>query len=424
MAESNSELVKQNPAHKPLLLLELPRDILIKIVIVCTPRSLSALSVCCKELYVLCNTDIIWKYIISYRYRDVSVFHLLPDLSNKSLYHKYYYFLCQLRGLWVLHLDPYNIVISIAQSSTNPLEFIGKMPGLRHVKFMNNPLEYHEIAKFSLYDSSFKISKRNVTFSCSGRFEEGERVDPLKIIRLSKSACKNLVCEINNPKLKDLGSRDVYSIDRYSDLNSSYNNTTCELNLTKVVVCKVHTDEPQLLSPGVYRGDYFIHGIELLLVYYQDGMIFVRKLAGDSNIPGDKISIRCQHLNKLNTKTPVYVDITRGGRILCSLDSDLYPKKFIVSYTGEGQIADFGYLSSCFCPGTMYVADENTFVYIWDTLGVCTLFRKCEDLSSEFGLNSSPDSDTPTTTSREIYRIWEYASDAPPVNFHTPNSVN
>ncbi|KAI6648588.1 hypothetical protein LOD99_8068 [Oopsacas minuta] len=73
------------------------------------------------------------------------------------------------------------------------------------------------------------------------------------------------------------------------------NNTTYELNLTNVVVFKVHTDEPQLLSPGVYRGDYFIHEIELLLVYYQYGMIFVRKLAGDGNIPGDKISIRYQH---------------------------------------------------------------------------------------------------------------------------------
>lgn len=373
MAESSCQT-----AVKQILLLDLSPDILIKILTFCTVRTISNLSVCCKQLYALCNTDILWKYITSYRYDVTSRPAILSDLSYKCLFQNLYYFLYQLRGVWVLHLAPYNMVLSVSQSPDNPLEFIGKIPELRNVHNMNNPFKYHDVAVFSLVTSRTN-NLNGLQFSCLGKFEGGKR-DPLTQLRLAMSSPKNLVCRIRRP---DSPLHDVYSSERFNILASLCLEMTCELRLSKVVFHKEVTIEPQLLSAGVYRGDYSVHGIELLQVFYEDGMIYVKKLTGDNNVPGDKISMRCPHVNKLDATKPVYIDITRKGSVNIELTPDLYPKKFIATYPGEGQIAYPGYHKATFCDGTMHVADESTFVFIWDRLAFCSLFLRCEDLSSE-----------------------------------------
>ena len=373
MAESSCQT-----AADQILLLDLSSDILIKILTFCTPRTISNLSVCCKQLYTLCNTDILWKYITSYRYDVKSRPAILSDLSHKYLFQNLYYFLYQLRGVWVLHLNPYNVVLSISQSPEKPLEFIGKMPELRNVHYLNNPFEYHDVATFSLTTHSAN-TLNELRFSCIGRFEGGGR-EPITHLQLGIASPQNLMCSISYP---DSSPHDVYSAERFRILGSLYVARPCELQLSKVIFHKEVTIQPQLLSAGVYRGDYSVHGIELLQVFYEDGMIYVKKLAGDENIPGDKISIRCHHVNKLDATKPVYIDITRNGSIDIELASDLYPKKFIASYPGEGQIAYPGYYKPSYCKGTMHVADESTFVFIWDKLTFCSLFLRCEDLSNE-----------------------------------------
>ena len=373
MAESSFQT-----AAEQILILDLSPEILIKILTFCTARTISNLSVCCKQLYTLCNTDILWKYITAYRYDVTSRPAVLPDLSYKHLFQNLYYFLYQLRGVWVLHLNPYNMVLSISQSPDNPLEFIGKMPELRDVYHMNNPFKYHNVATF-FHTADSKNTLNKLRFSCIGRFEGGRR-DPLTHLGLGIASPRNLMCSISYP---DTSPHDVYSFERFRILASLYLERSCELHMSKVIFHKAVTIQPQLLSAGVYRGDYSLHGIELLQVFYEDGMIYVKKLAGDDNVPGDKMSIRCPHVNTLDATKPVYIDITREGRIDTELSSDLYPKKFIASYPGEGQIAHSGYYEPSYCKGTMHVADESTFVFIWDKLASCSLFLRCVDLSDE-----------------------------------------
>ena len=384
MAESGSNLVLKIPKERPPLLLQLNLDILINIFTFCSPRTLSALSLCSKQLYTICNTDVLWKYMIRYRYQSVSTSLDSHFTSYKSLFQNYCYYIHQLNGLWVLHLYPFNILLRISQSKTNSLESIGLMPELRSINSFNNPIEYREIAQFSYKDNSRDTTKDKLIFSCSGEFECGETIKPLQSLELSKAPNRHLVCEMNPGIIEKIAKQDLYVSQRLSILSKLYKDPNCAISLTKVVISQVATVEAQVLTPGVYQGEYSAHGIELLLVYYQEGKIIANKLAGDPNIPGDEISLKCSHINKLRVSSAVYVDLSLEGAMMCGLPPGYYPDKFIAHYTGEGQIAYTGFYNPTFCSGNMYVADNSTFVFAWDSPLFCyTLFRRCEDLSNE-----------------------------------------
>ena len=384
MAKISSKLVIQIARERPVLLLELNLDILMNILAFCSPQTLSALSLCCKQLYTICNTDVLWKYIIRYRYKNVSTSLMSHFSSNKSLFQHYCYYRHQLNGLWVLHLPPFNIVLRISQSIKNPLESVGLIPELRSINYFNNPIEYQEIAHFFYEDSSTVTATKNkFIFSCSGEFDCGETIKPLQSMKLSKGPMKNLVCVITPSLIKRLVRKDLYIRERLSILSKRYRDPACEINLTKVVVSQVCTAEPQVLLPGVYQGEYSAHGIELLLLYYQEDKIIVKKLTGDPNIPGDQISLRCSHINKLKVSSPVDVAMSLG-EMAYELPPASFPHKFIAYYTGEGQIAFTGFYNPTFCIGRMYVADDSTFVFAWDSPLFCYgLYRRCEDLTKE-----------------------------------------
>ena len=385
MAESCLQSDVKIPDERARLLLELNIDILINILTLCSPQTLSAVSRCCKQLYAIYNTDVLWKYIIHSRYRNVSTSLMSHFASHKSLFKHYCYHRHQLTGLWVLHLPPYNTVLRISQSASNCLESIGLMPNLRSIEFFNTPMEYKQIAQFISKDHCGKETMDKYVFSCSGEFDSGETIKPLQSIKLTKEGIiRNLVCAIDPFALRGLENEGVYNRQRYELILQRHMNPTSETSLTKVVINHVCTAEPQLLTPGVYKGDYSAHGVELLLVFYQEGNIIAKKLAGDPYIPGDQISMKCSHQNTLRVTSPVALDLSQGGTLTCHLPPSSYPDKFIAQYNGEGQIAFTGYHNPSFCPGRMYVADSSTFVFcFYSPLFSFKLCKRCEDMSNE-----------------------------------------
>ena len=386
MAES--KCTKNHSENNELTLVHLSPDILSKIIVFSSPKTVVRLSKTCKQLYAICNTDLQWKYLFELHYLDSS---LPPEVSHKHFLQNHYYHLYPLIGLWVVTLPPYNIVLKISQSRHDPCLLVGWMPALGrtdHNSFSQPILCKHQVACFAVSDHLRKyFDEKKLIYHFSGTFEGGDKLNPLYSFHLNKSSLSEevLSCLIDTNAILSLRSQDTYAKKRSEILNSNYESPLHALEVNRISIKRVASEEPQLLSPGVYKGDYSVHGLELLLVYYQEGEILAVKLAGDGNIPGGKISLKCIHTNKLQCGTdPAILDPTDGGKRYYQMSSSIYPKSFTALYPGQGQIAYDGYFSPTFCSGMMYVADEKTFIFSWGApLTFCSLYMRCDELSED-----------------------------------------
>ena len=163
------------------------------------------------------------------------------------------------------------------------------------------------------------------------------------------------------------------------------------------------------LRPGLFKGTYGSHGIEIINVMYENEMKIItgRKVTGDPNIPFGKISFQAsldkpmfltkeeqrsldliksymaenntcdddltQNKPSLNPFEPPY-----NCRIEPSLDRDIFQTE-MWRFQATCQVAFHGYDNPRFIDGNLIVFSENTFGVIYIDLQCLAVFDRIEE---------------------------------------------
>lgn len=386
MTTINQTSSSDNELNKSDFLSLLPVDACLRIITFCRPNDVPTLAATSRYFYKLCNLDIVWKLILqSYNCNvPVSHLHLFPKSPYLHYFQNYFYHLTPLQGLWLIHISPYNILLRIHSSPT---------PYILEASFCSCPLLdkfSNEISLFSV--ATLRMGNTNQSEKSSNQAEHSCITYLVKKLETiwntfngsstefylhseSSKSNNNIIFEIDTVKIENNMNLDVYYTERIGMLKGRA--AKRPLQVSKIRIPNIVTPQLQILLPGIYKGSYAGHGIELVLVYYEVNKIIVKKLTGDPNVPGDKISLNCS-FNAEAFDYPIQLDLEKYMH-----EVEGIPAKYIACYKGKGQIAYDGFLYPDFCPGCMYVADANTFIFAWDGfMQQISLYSRCGNLSN------------------------------------------
>lgn len=169
--------------------------------------------------------------------------------------------------------------------------------------------------------------------------------------------------------------------------------------------------EGVVIQPGLFKGTYGDHGLELVSLTYEDDdtAAVITKITGDPNVPAGKITVkvdltsalhltedeqdipnvwtpnstssRQQPSNSASTavqpfRLPVgYVERTVGG----------VPSVCQARYHSQGQIAATGYMNPMFVEGHWVVFDADTFGHVWIFLTSFSLYSRVTESFRDAG---------------------------------------
>ncbi|XP_033119610.1 F-box only protein 31-like [Anneissia japonica] len=163
----------------------------------------------------------------------------------------------------------------------------------------------------------------------------------------------------------------------------------------------------QPVQPGLYKGTYGGHGIELVMVSYHGNNLHGVKVTGDPNVPADQLSIQA-HMNEpmvLNTSDQhslSELEALSKDNVLLPSDQRKARQPFIVPrdvmdrgmskvseridlthcigrYFATGLIAMDGFKNPSRTPSHFIVFNENMFAMLWIELHSISLYCRVEE---------------------------------------------
>lgn len=160
------------------------------------------------------------------------------------------------------------------------------------------------------------------------------------------------------------------------------------------------------IQPGIFKGTYGTHGLELIQLEYIDNCTKLRasKLSGDPNVPSGQVTFEVvlQYSMVLTAQQQASISSldaieVRASDILYSVPTTPQPflvpvgcherfleipKTCIARYHGLGQVAGHGYTNPSFSRGHWVVFNEDLFGFLWlELLSLSMYHRVKEDLA-------------------------------------------
>lgn len=389
-------------------IVDLPENVLLSILQLCNVRDLTALSVVCSLFYRLTKDSFLWRHLC---FRDFSV---SPESCEKSSYEKIY--------KNVLH--KYGCMLGLYQSQ------IGPYGGLLEIRFQNG---YIEGAVWEPTSDVMEPLKESVAFSINGNEVPAKclcipHIHPHKC-SLQMNKRKGIVtqfCSDNEGHIRTLCDMDgdvTGNLFNYISMKLVYLNEVISTGLIhKPLILPGPDDIPsalrrkdgsfpkQIITPGLFKGTYSVHGIEVLLFRYKDEYeIHGHKVTGDVNVHASKVSV------KILLKYPAYP--TKKNSIAAmkttepkssetpldqipehpfSIPSGCYyeattplPTRCTARYHGFGQIAYEGFRRPSFTPVQVIVFNNDLLGVVWIELTAFSLFSRVQRTFTKNILNTA-----------------------------------
>ena len=332
--------------------------------------------------------DVLWKYILMYRYChhvSPSRLFLCTDAPYKYFVTRHYSQLYPLLGLWLLQLSPYNIVMRVLHSDLAPYSLQGLM---YYLDINSSSVCSHDIATFKVCQKKV-VRRRSATegdmppqldFIVLTDQKSYHRFNPCYEFDLSYGSPRtvSVVCSISEFRYSQVAGKHLFGNERLDRLVGRINNNR-PIHVSKLNLDNCHLDSSYILRPGIYKGAFSVGTPQLILLYYQAGWLYCKKLTGDVYIPGGKVIIKVRSVNVNPSSSSVHLDLFGEGTAY-TFTSELPHLRFVACYKGEAQFAQRGFLYADTCGGKMYIANEESFVFVTDWLNV-SYFTRCNDLS-------------------------------------------
>lgn len=144
-----------------------------------------------------------------------------------------------------------------------------------------------------------------------------------------------------------------------------------------------HNTENSVITPGIFKGTYSSHGVELVMVTHNliGQKIVVTKITGDPNVPEGKTTFEVDLRRPVPEDTPVLEGEPRPFVLPQVYEARYaeFPRAYQARYHGVGQIASHGFLSPQMTPGHFVLFNDDLFGFLWLELMAFSVYSRATE---------------------------------------------
>lgn len=391
---------RKNSGH--LMVNQLPPELLVKIFSYLSAKDLGSVSKVCKVFNEASRVEKIWqnRCMKDYKVRDFPP----SPFSYMQLYTKVLHKYGSLLGLWQLDITHYGGLVQVKCEH-------GKIIGVEWIT-PKNPDYLKPLRQQQMF--SIELSEDGETRVLCLRGYHGPHKCQINMRNGNFSSKCCVPDKHRHPKGKDEEFFDWVK-EETGEILELHDGMIHELLLTKFLNVKQYENSynfrrlqlprprtKAIIQPGLFKGTYGNHGLELVLLKYDsDGYtVTATKLLGDPYVPADKITFRANLRNSMILTEIQQLSmedlrrITRTGSAIlpenlpvqpfrvpfdCMDRGSLTPSKCKARFHGHGQVAGHGFTNSSYIPGHWIVFNEDLFGFLWLELKSLSLFHRVQE---------------------------------------------
>uniref|UniRef100_A0A6Q2ZLT2 F-box domain-containing protein n=1 Tax=Esox lucius TaxID=8010 RepID=A0A6Q2ZLT2_ESOLU len=430
------EAVVNTGPPNPQSLLHLPPELLVEIFSSLPGTELPTLALVCKKFRQILNTETVW------RRRCTEEFGMREDLrkmevvgvSSRELYAKLLHPYRHILGLWQPDIGPYGGLLNV---EVDGLFIIGWMYLPPHDPRVEDPMRRRPLFRIHMWESN-----RAVVECMYGH--KGPHKGDIQIGKKDEFSTKcNQTDHHRMPGGRQEEFRTWLEEEWGRTLEDIFHEHMQELILMKFIYTSQYDNcltyrriylpprlPSDLLQPGLFKGTYGSHGLEIVMLSFHGSRFRATKLTGDPNVPAGQLTLdvdlnrpvrlpdlehqrSVEELSRLvlgmheeAQQEPQSPDVAPqrapngdgsprpGPSSSSSAPSDaqpfilplgvmarneVYPRTCKMCFYGTGLIAGHGFTSPERTPGLFVLFDEDRFGFIWLELKSFSLYSRLTD---------------------------------------------
>ncbi|XP_033491364.1 F-box only protein 31 isoform X2 [Epinephelus lanceolatus] len=284
------------PPH-PQSLLELPPELLVEIFSLLPGTALPNVALVCKKFRQILNTETIW------RRRCMEEFGMKDDLrkmevggvSSRDLYVKLLHPYRHILGLWQPDIGPYGGLLNVV---VDGLFIIGWMYLPPHDPRVEDPMRRRPLFRIHMWES------KKATVECMYGHKGPHKGDIQTVKKDEFSTKCNQTDHHRMPGGRQEEFRTWLEEEWGRTLEEIFHEHMQELILMKFIYTsqydncltyrRIYLPPPMpsdLLAPGLFKGTYGSHGLEIVMLSFIGNYARATKLTGDPNVPAGQLTL-------------------------------------------------------------------------------------------------------------------------------------
>ncbi|XP_068696805.1 F-box only protein 31-like [Montipora foliosa] len=351
----------------------------------------------CRRFRDASHIEEIWQHLCDRDYGASSLRQWPEGTTYRDLYinvlHKYGYLL----GLWKCDVNPYGglVYIEIVQGGIDAFDCRAPLDPditsvLRRRRIFSIRIE--EGKSVVLCYSSWDDTPHYATL-------HKEKIDGKKVVRFYLQCSNQERHEFPREREKGMQFLRRWMKDEYDNENLLfYQPHMIQLVLMKYVnMHSMHrmpidfealelpqqTDEELVIKPGIFKGTYSSHGVELVMVTFSsaEDKILGIKITGDPNVPEGKLTFEVDLRRPVIEELPVSEGQQRPFELPNVIEARFtdFPPFYQAKYHGAGQIASHGFLSPRMTPGVFVLFNDDLFGFLWSDLMAFSVYSRANE---------------------------------------------
>lgn len=284
------------PPH-PQSLLDLPPEILVEIFSSLPGTALPNLALVCKKFRQILNTETIW------RRRCTNEFGMNDDprkmeivgMSSRELYVKLLHPYRHILGLWQPDIGPYGGLLNVV---VDGLFIIGWMYLPPHDPRVEDPMRRRPLFRIHM------LEKNKATVECMYGHKGPHKGDIQTVKKDEFSTKCNQTDHHRMPGGRQEEFRTWLEEEWGRTLEDIFHEHMQELILMKFIYTSQYDNcltyrriylppylPSDLLQPGLFKGTYGSHGLEIIMLSFHGSKAKATKLTGDPNVPAGQLTL-------------------------------------------------------------------------------------------------------------------------------------
>ncbi|XP_054632117.1 F-box only protein 31 isoform X1 [Dunckerocampus dactyliophorus] len=281
----------------PQALSELPPELLVEIFSLLPGTALPNVALVCKTFRQILNTETIW------RRRCMEEFHMKEDLrkmevggvSSRDLYVKLLHPYRHILGLWQPDIGPYGGLLNVV---VDGLFIIGWMFLPPHDPRVEDPMRRRPLFRIHMWDS------KKATVECMYGHKGPHKGDIQTVKKDEFSTKCNQTDHHRMPGGRQEEFRTWLEEEWGRTLEEIFHEHMQELILMKFIYTSQYDNcltyrriylppamPSDLTQPGLFKGTYGSHGLEIVMLSFHRNSARATKLTGDPNVPAGQLTL-------------------------------------------------------------------------------------------------------------------------------------
>lgn len=292
----NTRGTNTGPPH-PQSLADLPPELLVEIFSLLPGTALPNVALICKKFRQILNTETIW------RRRCMEEFGMKDDLrkmevggvSSRDLYVKLLHPYRHILGLWQPDIGPYGGLLNVV---VDGLFIIGWMYLPPHDPRVEDPMRRRPLFRIHMWES------KKATVECMYGHKGPHKGDIQTVKKDEFSTKCNQTDHHRMPGGRQEEFRTWLEEEWGRTLEEIFHEHMQELILMKFIYTSQYDNcltyrriylpplmPSDLLQPGLFKGTYGSHGLEIVMLSFHETSARATKLTGDPNVPAGQLTL-------------------------------------------------------------------------------------------------------------------------------------